>query len=89
MIMSEEIARPFDSLDSALEYMTLLGESIDEAMAEVQRDLATARGHEELRTVQALELAQFKMKQLSTYVQRSQRALNDLRTLRRLLLEER
>jgi division protein CdvB (Snf7/Vps24/ESCRT-III family) len=39
--------------------------------------------------VEALGVALLKMNQLSTHMQKSRRILNDLRTLRRLLFQER
>lgn len=87
--MSKRTATPFDSIENALEYMALLQENIDEAIAEIERDLAEAKASRQDRQDRALSLALFKMQQLSGYVQKSHRNLNDLRTLRRLLLSER
>jgi hypothetical protein len=39
--------------------------------------------------LQALRLVQYKLEKLEQYLRSSSRSLNDLRTLRRLLLEER
>jgi len=39
--------------------------------------------------VQALQIVQFKLDKLEQHLQSSSRLLNDLRTLRRLLLDER
>ena len=41
------------------------------------------------RRVQALQLVALNLNKLSSHVTKSRRILNDLRTLRRLLLEER
>ena len=87
--MSEEIAGAFDSIESALDFMAVFDQSIDEARRDVDRDLATAMADGNHRRVQALELVLFKMEALSTQVQKSSRLLNDLRTLRRLLFNER
>jgi hypothetical protein len=41
------------------------------------------------RRLEALQLVTYKLEQLSRHIDTSQRLLNDLRTLRRLLLGER
>ena len=80
---------PFDSIESAYEFMNLLRESLDEAYAEVQADTETAQTAGVERRVQALRLVDLKLHQLRQHVLASLRILNDLRTLRRLLLGER
>ena len=45
--------------------------------------------HGEERRAQAIDLAIFKLKMLGCYVYKSRRTLNDLRILRRLILNER
>ena len=69
--------------------MTLLAEAIDEAEAAIQEDIAEARDHGAVRRVQALHMVAFKLEKLAGHVMSSRRLLNDLRTLRRLLLGER
>jgi len=87
--MDAKYARPFDSIESAHEFVVFLGERVEEAMKETQghSDQAKADGHQ--RRVEALAVALLKMNQLSTHMQKSRRILNDLRTLRRLLFQER
>ena len=85
----DEIERPFESIESAHEYMTLLATTALEAMAELSRDRDQALKDGEARTAQAIELAVFKLKLLNCQIFRSRRALNDLRILRRLILNER
>jgi len=83
--MDARYAKPFDSIESAHEYVILLGEQVQAAMMETQghSDRAKAEGNQ--RRVEALGVALHKMNQLSTHMQKSRRILNDLRTLRRLL----
>ena len=69
--------------------MNLLRESIEEARRDVEHDLARAVSDRQERREQALQLTLFKMDQLALHVDKSHRVLNDLRTLRRLLFEER
>lgn len=86
--MTDDLARPFDSIESAQEFMALLDESIAEAADEIQRKLQLTPADEK-RRAEALQLAVYKLGQLSTHVQKSGRILNDLRILRKLLVNER
>ncbi len=80
---------PFDSVENAHQYVRLLGEAISEAKSEITTDLDVAARSKLERRVQALQIVQFKLEKLEKHLQTSSRLLNDLRTLRRLLLEER
>ena len=81
---------PFDSIESAYEYVGLLREAIDESYAEIQDDTDEAqRTNGAERRVQALRLVDLKLNQLRKHILASLIILNDLRTLRRLLLGER
>ncbi len=81
--------QPFDSIESAIEFMNVLAETVLDAKRDLYRDHKLAVCKRQQRRAQALELAQFKLKLLSSYIFKSRRALNDLRTIRRLLLNER
>ena len=80
---------PFDSVENAHDYVRLLGEAIAEAKGEIEADLAVAAKARSERRVQALQIVQFKLDKLEQHLKTSSRLLNDLRTLRRLLLDER
>ena len=80
---------PFDSIEGAFEYVGLLVDAIADSEAAIQQDLAEARGQGAVRRVQALHIVAFKLEKLRGHVTNSRRLLNDLRTLRRLLLRER
>src|SRR5215470_17475902 len=82
-------ATPFDSIEGASEYVGLLAEAIAEAKAAIKEDMSEARGQGAVRRLQALHLVAFKLETLGNHVLSSRRLLNDLRTLRRLLLGER
>ncbi len=80
---------PFDNIESSHEYVRLLAETIHEVMAEVEVDMDLARRSGAARRLEALQLVQFKMAKLNEHMTSGCRILNDLRMLRRLLLEER
>jgi hypothetical protein len=86
---NNEIEQPFESIESAHEFMVLLAASIEEAVRDVRKDRDVALDEEEERRVQALDLALYKLKLLDTHVVKSRRILNDLRAIRRLLFNER
>lgn len=83
------VARPFESIESAHEFIALLEGSIGDAIRDVTLHAQTAAEGKDHRRAQALTLALYKMGQLSSHVQKSRRLLNDLRTIRRLLFNER
>ena len=87
--MATKIASPFESIESAHDFIVLLEESIEEALAEVHDDLKAAQHFDDERRAHALQLAIYKMGLLNSHVQKSRRLLNDLRTIRRLLFAER
>jgi len=83
---------PFDSIEGALEYVSLLADTVEETRAEIQGELVEARGEsgsEAARRADALQLVAYKLERLAGHARASRRLLNDLRTLRRLLLDER
>lgn len=86
---AEEIEGPFDSIESAQEYMNVLASTVLETMGDLRRDQDVALRGGEQRKAQAIGLAIYKLKVLGCYVHKSRRTLNDLRMLRRLILNER
>ena len=89
VVFTEEIERPFDSIESAQEYMNVLATTVLETMGELRQDQKVARQEGEERKALAIGLAIYKLKMLGCYVHKSRRTLNDLRMLRRLILNER
>jgi hypothetical protein len=87
--MSHRSETPFDNIESSHEYVTLLAEAIAVAVSEVEADMALAGEDGADRRRQALQLVLFNLNKLKGHMTTSGRILNDLRTLRRLLLEER
>jgi hypothetical protein len=80
---------PFDSIESAQEFMNILAATALEVLSELKRDHEAAQREGADRRAQAILLAIYKLKQLNCNVYRSRRMLNDLRILRRLILNER
>jgi hypothetical protein len=80
---------PFDNIESALEYVNQLLEATREAQEQIETEITRATNTQLARRKQALQLVNYKLDKLSLHIGASRRILNDLRTLRRLLLEER
>jgi hypothetical protein len=80
---------PFDTIESAQQFVKLLIEAIDESRRDVDADIALSESKRSERSKQALQLVSANLAKLSQYMTTSRRILNHLRTLRRLLLEER
>jgi len=83
---------PFGSIESAQEYLRLLAEALQEAQQTFPEDVVESEPVDEqsrARRLQAMQLVSYKLNQLADHVNSSRGVLNDLRTLRRLLLRER
>lgn len=87
--MKNRVETPFDSVEGAHEYLSLLSDAIEDAKNEIEADIRDAENPEFPRRLEALRLVSFKLDKLEQHVKSSRRLLNDLRTLRRLLLDER
>lgn len=87
--MSYQPETPFDNIESAQQFVELLAEAIEEARREVEDEIARASRADEERRRQALQLISYNLAKLSAHMATSRRILNDLRSLRRLLLGER
>lgn len=83
-----EFDTPFASIESAHEFMGLLAEAAADARQTTENDLA-ATSDEVSRRRDALRVVLYKVQKLEQHLASSRRLLNDLRTLRRLLFEER
>jgi hypothetical protein len=80
---------PFDTIEGSHEYVALLAESLDEARRDVEAEIAEAEREGADRRKEALLLVSYNLAKLNLHITTSRRILNDLRTLRRLLLSER
>ncbi|HTW57385.1 MAG TPA: hypothetical protein VMD99_04620 [Terriglobales bacterium] len=79
----------FDTIESGQEFLALLREAVDEAKGNVDSDIVAESESNASRRLSALRLVSYKLEKLEQHLKASGRLLNDLRTLRRLLLEER
>jgi hypothetical protein len=82
---------PFDNIESSHEYVAMLAEALAEARQEIEEEirLAEKEGSAAERRKQALLLVSYNLDKLNLHMASSRRILNDLRSLRRLLLSER
>lgn len=87
--MADEPSGPFDNLESARDYLSLLRETLEEAYTSILDDTAVAQSDGAARRVDALRLVEHKLSRLRQHLLASLILLNDLRTLSRLLLGER
>ena len=87
--MSYKPETPFDNIESAQQYVELLIEAIEDSKRDVDTDIARAESSRLERQERALQLVSNGLMKLSQHMTTSLRILNNLRTLRRLLLEER
>jgi hypothetical protein len=88
--MKYEHETPFDNVEGAHEYLTLLIEVVRDAKKEVESDLAIKETNVSLvRHTKALRVVLYNLERLERHMKISRRLLNDLRSLRRLILQER
>ena len=87
--MDYQAETPFDSIEGSHEYVALLAEALDEARRDVEAEIAVADRDGAERRKQALLLVSYNLAKLNLHITTSRRILNDLRSLRRLLLAER
>jgi len=75
---------PFDTIESAEEFLQLL---MDEAVkAQLEMEALLVGQDESARPVEAIRLVIHKLEKLQSYTESSQRILRDLKSLRKLLL---
>ena len=87
--MSYRSETPFDNIENSHRYVAMLAEAINDAQTDVDAELALAESEQAARRKEALQLVNYNLAKLGMHITTSRRILNDLRTLRRLLLEER
>jgi len=87
--MKRQSAQPFDSIESTYDFFRVLSEAVAEAQREIGGHVRSESGSQSSRRLDALRIASYSLEKLEFHVSHSRRILNDLRTLRRLLFEER
>ena len=87
--MAQVSTTPFDTIESAQDFVRVLRETIAEARQEVESDFRRESEAPPSRHLDALQIALYNLEKLENQMARSQRILNDLRSLRRLLFAER
>ena len=87
--MNHGIETAFDSIESAHEFVGLLTEAVVEAKRDIEADVQRESGSRFPRRLEALRLALYNVEKLEFHMNKSRLILNDLRSLRRLLFEER
>jgi hypothetical protein len=81
--MVNDGVQPFETIESAHEFMMVLENVIAEAQTELEGLLADASDE---RRTEAVRLALFKISQLDAHTRKSRRILNDLGLIRSLLV---
>ena len=80
---------PFDSIEGSHEYVAMLAQELSEARREIGEEITAAERDGADRRKQALLLVSYNLDKLNLHIASSRRILNDLRSLRRVLLAER
>ena len=87
--MSHKSETHFGNIGDSHEYVALLNEAIEESRFDVEAQIVLAIAENATRRKEALQLVSYNLSKLSMHIIASQRILNDLRSLRRLLHDER
>jgi hypothetical protein len=87
--VDHETGNHFASIESAQEFLALLAEAVQDAKQTTDADLHTELTPDSPRRKDALRLVLYKLDKLEQHLASSRRLLNDLRSLRRLMLDER
>jgi len=82
--MGYQRKNPFESIESAQDYLRLLAEELARVLNDVEADQKSASASPAGRQLDALRLVFYKLQRLQQHIQASGRILNDLRRLRRV-----
>ena len=80
---------PFESIESAHDFLGLFSDAVVDAKQAIEASLQAESNANVPRRMDALRLALYNLEKLEFHFHKSVRILNDLRSLRRLLFEER
>jgi len=87
--MTQRVEQPFESIESAYDFLQVLSEAVAEAKQDLQGDVQRESSSGHSRRLDALRIASYSVEKLEFHINYSRRILNDLRSLRRLLFAER
>jgi hypothetical protein len=87
--MNHASAGPFDSIESAHDFVRLFFDSVADAKRDIESDIQREAAASISRRLDALRLAAYNLEKLEQHLRKSRIILNDLRSIRRLLFEER
>jgi len=87
--LNSQDSNPFSTIESAQDFVNLLAKAIREAKQEIESLMEREPAAETSRRLDALRICLYSVNKLEIHMHHSGRILNDLRTLRRLLLAER
>ena len=87
--MKVQSGTPFDTIESAHAFVALLAKTVKESRLDIEGDVQREAGSTASRRLDALRMALYNLEKLESHMNQSRRILNDLRSLRRLLFEER
>ena len=73
---------PFSTIESAQEFLLLLGDAIDEAIGDASREVSACAARHRQRQVEEWRLVLYKTTMLSSHVAQSRRLMGELLTLR-------
>lgn len=79
----------FDSIESAHDYVKLLVDVVREVRSDLENSASGGEFSRSSRGQDAIHLALYNLDKLQHHMRASSRILNDLRSIRRLLFEER
>jgi hypothetical protein len=91
--MDRKSEQPFDSIESAYDFSRILSDAVNDAKRDIegliQAQMQRATSPESSRQLDALRIVYYSLEKLGFHTNCNRRLLNDLRSLRRLLFEER
>lgn len=79
---------PFDRIEAALEYLTLLSGTVAENRQKVDAEVMAAADHTLKRRLEVLAVVAYNLEKLERHLKASRQTLGNLRKLRRVLLNE-
>jgi hypothetical protein len=87
--MNREPGSTFESIESAHEFVALLADVVAEAKRDITADVQREAASQSPRRLDALRITLYSLEKLEIHMNSSRRILNDLRSIRRLLFQER